>query len=220
MLETELFALLEHTADAAYTVTQDGEICSWNRAAERLFGYPASEVLGQHIEKVFDAYDALGTEPLAGGAETAVRDPEAIGSGIPHFDLDVRTRSGARLWVNVSTIVFHNRRTGRRLLVRLARDITQYRLNTELLKRMVESARQLVALAGDVSDHAPTESLSERELGILKLFAAGHNSAIIARKLNISAQTLRNHLHHINRKLRTHNRLEAVTHAQRRGLIE
>ncbi|HKU61032.1 MAG TPA: LuxR C-terminal-related transcriptional regulator [Gemmatimonadales bacterium] len=41
-----------------------------------------------------------------------------------------------------------------------------------------------------------------------------------ARRLKISAQTLRNHLHHINRKLRTHNRLEAVTHAQRRGLLD
>ena len=125
MLETELFALLEQTADAAYTVTEQGEICSWNRSAERLFGYPASEVLGRHIEEVFDAYDALGTEPLVGGAATAVRHPAPSGSGIPHFDLDVRSRSGARLWVNVSTIVFDNRRTGRRLLVRLARDITQ-----------------------------------------------------------------------------------------------
>jgi hypothetical protein len=36
MLETESFALLEQTADAAYTVTEGGEICSWNGAAERL----------------------------------------------------------------------------------------------------------------------------------------------------------------------------------------
>jgi DNA-binding CsgD family transcriptional regulator len=104
--------------------------------------------------------------------------------------------------------------------VRLARDITQHRRNTELLKRMVGAARELVALASDPSEHAPTESLSERERRILKLFADGNNSATIARKLSISPQTLRNHLHHINRKLRTHNRLEAVTHAQRRGLIE
>ena len=220
MLETELFALLEQTADAAYTVTKDGEICSWNRAAERLFGYPATEVLGRHIEEVFDAFDALGTEPLVGGDETAVRDPEASGSGIPHFDLDVRTRSGARLWVNVSTIVFDNRRTGRRLLVRLARDITQSRLNATLVNHMLDAARQLVALADDPSRHAPVEALSDHERRILKLFAHGNNSASIARKLDISAQTLRNHLHHINRKLRTHSRLEAVTHAQQRGLID
>jgi PAS domain S-box-containing protein len=220
VLETELFALLEQTADAAYTVTEGGEICSWNRSAERLFGYPANEVLGRHIEEVFDAYDALGTEPLAGGAETAVRDPEASGNGIPHFDLDVRTRSGARLWVNLSTIVFDNRRTGRRLLVRLARDIAQSRLNATLMSRMLDAARQIVSLADDASHHAPVEALSEHERRILQLFATGKNAGTIARQLRISGQTLRNHLHHINRKLRTHNRLEAVTHAQRRGLIE
>jgi PAS domain S-box-containing protein len=219
MLETELFALLEQTADAAYTVTEQGEICSWNRAAERLFGYPASEVLGRHIEEIFDAYDALGTEPLVGGAATAVRDPAPSGSGIPHFDLDVRTRSGARLWVNVSTIVFDNRRTGRRLLVRLARDITQVRRQAELFHRTREVARQLMELVEEPTRHAPVEQLSEQELRILKDFAAGANSTVIARKLRISPQTLRNHLHHINRKLRTHNRLEAVTHAQRRGLL-
>ena len=221
MLETELFAFLEQTADAAYTVTEQGEIRSWNRAAERLFGYPASEVLGRHIEEVFDAFDSLGTEPLVGGDETAVRDPERSGRRrIPHFDLDVRTRSGARLWVNVSTIVFDNRRTGRRLLVRLARDITQRRVNATLLNRMLELARQVVALPDEASQQAPAETLTNHERRILELFAEGNNSASIARKLRISAQTLRNHLHRINRKLGTHSRLEALTHAKRRGLIK
>ncbi|HZI28015.1 MAG TPA: LuxR C-terminal-related transcriptional regulator [Gemmatimonadaceae bacterium] len=219
MLETELFAFLEQTADAAYTVTERGEICSWNRASERLFGYPASEVLGRHIEDVFDAFDSLGTEPLVGGAESAVRDPHTSSRRIPHFDLDVRTRSGARLWVNVSTIVFDNRRTGRRLLVRLARDITQRRLNTALLTRMLEVARQVVAVPEETSQQVPVETLTKNERQILQLFAEGNTSATIARTLGISAQTLRNHLHHINRKLHTRSRLEAVTHAQRRGLL-
>jgi PAS domain S-box-containing protein len=184
-----------------------------------LFGYQASTVVGRHIEEVFDAYDSLGTEPLVGGGESAVRDTETSGSRIPHFDLDVRTASGARLWVNVSTIVFDNRRTGRRLLVRLARDITERRRKTALLNRMLEAARQVVALPEDVKEQAPVAELTNHEHQILKLFAEGRSSVTIARKLGISAQTLRNHLHHINRKLRTHSRLEAVTQAQRRGLI-
>ena len=220
MLESELFALLERTADAAYTVTLDGEICSWNRAAERLFGYPASEVLGRHIEAVFDAYDTLGTEPLVGRADTAVRHSGEGVTAMPNFDLDVRTRAGSRLWVNVSTIVFDNRRTGRKLLVRLARDISQSRRNATLVNRMLEASRELIALADDASHHAPVQPLSDQERRILKQFAAGKNAKAIARSLSISPQTLRNHLHRINRKLRTRNRLEAVTHAQRRGLLE
>lgn len=220
MLETELFALLEQTADAAYTVTEGGEICSWNAAAERLFGYRASEVLHRNIDEVLEARDTLGTTALAGGADAATRRRHDTSGGIPNFDLEVRTRSGGRIWVNVSTIVFDNQRTGRRLFVRLERDVDQRRRNEERFYRMVEVARQLVALAGDASHHAPVEPLSEQERRILKLFAEGRNSTTIARKLSISAQTLRNHLHHINRKLRTHTRLEAVTHAQQRGLID
>ena len=220
MLEAELFALLEHTADAAYAVTEDGEVCSWNKAAEELFGYPAGEVLGRNIQEVLDAHDALGTQVLAGDGEAAVRQWDGTDPGIPNFDLEVGTRSGRRIWVNVSTIVFDPPRSGRRMFLRLARDISQRRRDAELLQRAMEAARQLVAVAGDSSNHAQVEPLSDQERRILKLFAEGRNSAAIARMLGISAHTLRNHLSHINRKLRTHSRLEAVTHAQRRGLLD
>ncbi|MGQ0539372.1 MAG: PAS domain S-box protein [Gemmatimonadaceae bacterium] len=220
MLETELFALLDHTADAAYTVTEGGEILSWNGAAEQLFGYSASEILHRNIDEVFDARDALGTHALAGGREAAARRWDGRSGGIANFDLEVRVRSGGRIWVNVSTIVFENARTGRRLFVRLARDIDRRSRKEELVSRVIEVARQLVSISDVPSDHAPVEPLSEQERRILKLFAEGASAATIARSLKITAQTLRNHLHHINRKLRTHSRLEAVTHAQRRGLIE
>jgi PAS domain S-box-containing protein len=220
MLETELFALLDQTADAAYTVTVDGEICSWNRSAERLFGYAAGDVLGRSIDDVLEARDALGTQALAGGLEAATRRWDSASAGIANFDLEVRVRSGERLWVNVSTILFDNRRTGRRLFVRLARDITPRRRKEEVLGRALELARELVSLGDDVSNQAPVESLTQQEQRILELFARGSSSTAIARRLRISAQTLRNHLHRINRKLRTHSRLEAVTHAQRRGLID
>lgn len=220
MLEPELFALFERTAEAAYTVTEDGRICSWNHAAETLFGYPASEALGADVEELLEARDTLGTSAIAGGRGTATRQWDAASGGIPNFDLEVRTRSGSRIWVNVSTIIFDNGRTGRRLFVRLAHDIDQRRRNQEMLQRMLEAARQFVSLAQETSDHAQVELLSDHERRILKLLADGGSSAAIARQLRISAQTLRNHLHHINRKLRTHSRLEAVTHARRRGLIE
>jgi PAS domain S-box-containing protein len=55
MLEKELFTLLEQTADAAYAVSERGEICSWNAAAERLFGYSANEVVGRNIDEVLEA---------------------------------------------------------------------------------------------------------------------------------------------------------------------
>jgi PAS domain S-box-containing protein len=220
MLESELFELLEHTANAAYTVTTDGEICSWNSAAERMLGHSASEVLHRNINDVLNARDAMGTPALAGGRDATTRSWSEPAGGVPNFDLEVETSDGEKLWVNVSTIVYNNSRTGRRLFVRLMHDVDQRHRNEELLGRMIEAARQLVSLAEAPSSHAPVTPLSDQERKILALFAEGADPASIASKLSISAQTLRNHLHHINRKLRTHNRLEAVTHAQKRGLID
>jgi PAS domain S-box-containing protein len=220
MLESELFALLEQTADAAYTVTESGEICSWNSAAEQLFGYAANEVLGRNIDDVIGTHDTSPTNARAKGSETATRRADGAGTEIPNFDLEVRTRSKNRTWVNISTIAFDNRRTGRRLFVRLARSIERERRNEELIDGMLAASRQLIEHAHDPTHHATIESLSEQELRILRLFAEGSSATIIGRKLRISPQTLRNHLHRINHKLRTHNRLEAVTHAQRRGLID
>jgi PAS domain S-box-containing protein len=219
VIEAELFALLEQTADAAYSVTESGEICSWNGAAERLLGYPAKEVVGRNIEDLLQARDVLGTPAFAGGFQAMTRHWPANG-GIPNFDVEVRTRSGDRIWMNVSTIFVDNHLPGRRLFVRLAHGIEQRRHNEELFHRLLTAARQLVALADETQRHTPVESLSQQERRILKLFAEGRNSTTIARNLSISPQTLRNHLHHINRKLRTRNRLEAVTHAQQRGLLD
>ncbi len=220
MLESELFALLEQTADAAYSVTGCGEICSWNRAAARLFGYAAADVVGTNIDALFEARDTLGTDALAGGREAASRQWDGSPGCIPTFDLEVATQAGDRIWLSVSTIVFENARTSRRLFIRLARDVTQHRRQEQHVGEMVSLARRVLALSGNAPEHSPVDSLSEQERRILTLFAKGGNSAAVAGTLDISVQTLRNHLHHINRKLRTHTRLEAVTHAQRRGLIE
>jgi DNA-binding CsgD family transcriptional regulator len=162
----------------------------------------------------------MGTSALAGGSDATARSWSQVSGGVPNFDLEVETRDAEKLWVNVSTIVFNNTRTGHQLFARLMHDVDQRLRKEELLARMIEAARQLVQLAETSSGHAPVTPLSDQERRILALFAEGNDPATIATRLSISAQTLRNHLHHINRKLRTHNRLEAVTHAQRRGLID
>lgn len=203
--------------DAAFAVMEQGEIRSWNKSAERLFGFPAAEALNRTCHELLDGRGALGTQACTGAH--SIQQCAGRRLEIPDFDLEVKTRSGSRLWVNISTILFEEPRRNCRLIVHLARDISQRKRKEELLARMHEIALEVAASAGRVEAAAPISPLSEREQRILRLFASAKSSAAIARELGITLPTLRNHLHSVNEKLRTHNRLEAVIHAMRRGLI-
>lgn len=214
MLEGDLFRFLEGTADAAFTMTELGEISSWNTAAEKLFGYPAAEVLHKRCYEFLDGRGALGTPVCSSDIA-----PWQCGETIPNFDLEVKVRSGARLWVNISIVKFEDSRTHHRLVVHLARDISEWKKSEKLQDEMLQISRRLLSVSENLQRSAPVSPLSEQEQNILRLFASGKNAGKVARELGITVQTLRNHLHHINQKLRTHNRLEAVTHALRRKLI-
>lgn len=217
MLEQELFDLLEGTADAAFSVTDEGEICSWNKGAERLFGYPRAEALHKTCHSLLQGRGTLGTQVC--GESCSIRDCAAKHIDIPNYDLEVKTRTKRRMWVSVSTLVYENSRNHRRLIVHFAHDITERRKGEELLRKLTVLSRQLSAIPDVIGRPAPISPLSEQEKEILHMFFAGKNSTEIARKLGITLQTLRNHLHHINQKLHTHNRLEAVTHAVQRKLL-
>lgn len=217
MLDRELFEFLDHTSDAAFAVSSGGEIRAWNAAAEALFGFARAEAIGRTCFDLLQGRGALRT--LVCTEHCHARDCAAHQRPIPDFDLEVKTRGGRRAWANVSTIVHTDRRTGRRLLVHLARDIGRRKRNEALAERVLRLSRQIADAADETHRPAPTIPLSEQERRVLQRFSAGVSAAEVERELSISPQTLRNHLHHINQKLGTHTRLEAVIHAIRRQLI-
>lgn len=217
MLEAELFAFLAGASDGVFVVRETGEICYWNRAAQELFGYSEEEVLGKTCSELLHGVGALGTQVCHDRCVElqCTLKPKAM----PNFDLNVTTRDEERKWVNISTIPYLNRRTQKTLVVHLARDISAQKNREEVFRKMVAISHEVSSLEATTNGAAPITPLSSQELEILRMFAAGSDAPKIAEALGISPQTLRNHLHHINKKLRTHNRLEAVTHAVHRHLI-
>jgi PAS domain S-box-containing protein len=217
MLESDLFTLLDGTADAAFSVDEQGLICSWNQAAQRLFGYPSSAVLHKPCADLLQGLGSLGAPVCSEGC--AVIECAVGQQGIPNYDLEVKARGGQRIWVNTSILVFQDNRTKRRMVVHLARDITERKKNEELTQKVLQTAKQLASLPNEPGRTAPVSPLTKQEQHVLRLLAEGKTPAAAARILKITPRTLRNHIHHANQKLKTRNRLEAVIHAIRRGLI-
>ena len=51
-LNEHLVNAVQHSNDAIMTKTLDGTVLTWNPAAERMFGYAASEMVGQKLLKI------------------------------------------------------------------------------------------------------------------------------------------------------------------------
>lgn len=61
--------------------------------------------------------------------------------------------------------------------------------------------------------------LTDRELQVLELLAAGHDQAEVARRLVVSSTTIGTHIQRILSKLGVHNRAQAVALALRESLV-
>lgn len=62
--------------------------------------------------------------------------------------------------------------------------------------------------------------LSDRELEVLRLVARGMNNRDVARRLEISENTVKNHMRSILEKLKLRSRTEAAMYAVRENLVE
>lgn len=75
-------------------------------------------------------------------------------------------------------------------------------------------------IASQLAEHMSDETLTEREVEVLRAVAGGNKNRDIAKKLFISEETVKVHIKHIMDKLGAADRTQAVTIAVRRGIIQ
>lgn len=75
-------------------------------------------------------------------------------------------------------------------------------------------------VAAELADHAIDDALTEREIDVLKLIAAGNGNKQIANELSISEATVKSRVTNILSKLGANDRAHAVTIGLKRGIIE
>lgn len=97
-------------------------------------------------------------------------------------------------------------------------------LRKELLEtiRLVDSGRRRIPpeVARELGEHVIDDGLSDREIEVLKLVAAGTPNKIIASQLSLAETTVKTHVQNILLKLGANDRTHAVTIALKRGYLE
>ena len=155
-----LAAIVDSSDDAIVSKTLDGIITSWNSSAERLFGYPASEAIGQHISLII---------PLdRRNEETIIIDRIKKGERLDHFDT-VRIRKD-KTQIDISLTISPVRDASGKIIgaSKIARDITQRkRIEREL--RESEDRYRTLADALDTQVQFRTQELERRNSELIEL---------------------------------------------------
>jgi DNA-binding NarL/FixJ family response regulator len=104
----------------------------------------------------------------------------------------------------------------------IADAIRQIHAGQSLLSPAVASklVSEFAALSKRADEKAMRPSLTARELEVLTLAADGLTNRQIGRRLEISENTVKNHIRNILEKLHLHSRMEAVLYAVREELID
>lgn len=89
----QLAAIVEDSADAIFTIDNDGNTTTWNGAAERLFGYTSADMLGRPVTIL--APDELYSEQISLRARVAAGSTERL-------DTVRRRKDGRRIDVSVT----------------------------------------------------------------------------------------------------------------------
>jgi PAS domain S-box-containing protein len=129
---------------AIYMLDPSGVIVNWNSGAERLKGYSAAEIVGQHFSKFYTREERMAGLP-ARVLESAARDG--------HYEAEgwrIR-KDGGRFWAAVEVDAIRDENNKLIGFAKITRDITERQVAQQTLR---ETARQFRTLIGGVTDYA------------------------------------------------------------------
>jgi diguanylate cyclase (GGDEF)-like protein/PAS domain S-box-containing protein len=143
--ESQLRLLVQGVKDYAILMLDpSGRVLTWNEGAERIKGYRADEITGQHFSRFYA--------------------PESVAAGRPVMELEIARetgrfeeegwrvrKDGSRFWANVVITALHDEAGKLRGFAKVTRDITGRRQAEEALR---ESNENLRLLAQGVKDCA------------------------------------------------------------------
>jgi two-component system, LuxR family, sensor kinase FixL len=140
-----LAAITESSDDAIISKTLDGSIMSWNQGAERLFGYPAEEVVGMPI--------TILIPPDRQNEERMILEQIAGEKRVDHYETVRLRKGGSSVMVSLTVSPVKNAEGGVIGASKIARDVTERKQaearENALITQLADMNR--IATAGELS---------------------------------------------------------------------
>jgi diguanylate cyclase (GGDEF)-like protein/PAS domain S-box-containing protein len=133
-----LASIVENSTDMIVGQNLDGTIVSWNRAAEKAFGYKAQEVIGRD--------SSLLVPPELADEPARIADRLARGEGVDSFDTTRVRKNGERFPVSLTVSPVKNDAGKMVGASAIARDITERKALEEALRQREEMLQELASV--------------------------------------------------------------------------
>ncbi len=127
---SRLAAIVDSSDDAIVSKNLDGVVQTWNRAAERMFGYTAGEMIGQSITRIIPD-DRLPEE-------TEVLSRIRRGESIEHYETIRRAKDGSLIPISLTVSPIRDRDGMVVGASKIARDLSALRMYADTLEQTVK----------------------------------------------------------------------------------
>lgn len=183
-----LAAIVESSDDLILSKSLDGVVKSWNDAGERIMGYKAHEMIGQHISKLIPP-DRLQEED-------EIISRLKRGERIEHFETRRVRKDGTTIDISLTISPVKNTKGETIGASKIARDVTAQKLNERLISENEERLKVLIE-ASDLGTWELNPVTSEMSYSprYLEIFGYGRDASL-------SHPDLVNHLHPEDRPIR------------------
>jgi two-component system, chemotaxis family, CheB/CheR fusion protein len=145
-------AIVESSDDAILTKTLEGVITTWNRGAERLYGYKSEEIVGKNVAQL--------SPPERQREMADIMEKLRRGERIDHYETIRLRKDGSRIHISLSVSPLFE---GEKIfgVSSIARDITARKVSEETLRRaekLATAGRLSATLAHELNN--PLEAIT------------------------------------------------------------
>ncbi|HEV8715791.1 MAG TPA: PAS domain S-box protein [Candidatus Binatia bacterium] len=146
--------IIDQIHDAVIATDLAGSITTWNKGAERLYGYTAEEMRGHSIARLYpvEDRDILQHEVIAPLTE----------KGHHEVEVRARTKTGAHVWVQLSLALLRNQAGVPYRMIRYAMDITERKQAEEAAQQEAQITAALAQVGRELIGSFDTLALLQR----------------------------------------------------------
>jgi PAS domain S-box-containing protein len=149
-----LAAIIDSSEDAIISKDLNSRITSWNKAAERMFGYSEQEMLGEHVHKLIPR--SIWSE------EDMIISNLKAGRRIEHYQTVRATKSGRLIHVSLTVSPIRNSLGIITGASKIARDITRQKQDEELIRQYASRLEIINSMTKTISAQLDVQTILQK----------------------------------------------------------